>query len=145
MPITPNEALTRCIEHREIFHDEMLSLMRMLMRGEMSPSIASALLLGLRVKKETIGEIAAAAQVMRELLAAYRENEDLISIGAYRRGSDRNVDLAIDLQAEMQAYLRQRVDEPSSIERARDALLLLQRRVLARPQTAAPAAAGSGG
>ena len=66
MPITPNEALTRCIEHREIFHDEMLSLMRMLMRGEMSPSIASALLLGLRVKKETIGEIAAAAQVMRE-------------------------------------------------------------------------------
>ncbi len=66
MPITPNEALIRCIEHREIFHDEMLSLMRMLMRGEMSPSIASALLLGLRVKKETIGEIAAAAQVMRE-------------------------------------------------------------------------------
>jgi anthranilate phosphoribosyltransferase len=66
MAITPTEALTRCIEHREIFHDEMLALMRMLMRGEMSPSIASALLLGLRVKKETIGEIAAAAQVMRE-------------------------------------------------------------------------------
>ncbi|MEO8938037.1 MAG: anthranilate phosphoribosyltransferase, partial [Burkholderiaceae bacterium] len=66
MSITPNEALIRCIEHREIFHDEMLSLMRMLMRGEMSPSMASALLLGLRVKKETIGEIAAAAQVMRE-------------------------------------------------------------------------------
>jgi anthranilate phosphoribosyltransferase len=66
MPITPNEALIRCIEHREIFHDEMLTLMRMLMRGEMSPSIASALLLGLRVKKETVGEIAAAAQVMRE-------------------------------------------------------------------------------
>ena len=66
MAITPTEALTRCIEHREIFHDEMLSLMRMLMRGELSPSIASALLLGLRVKKETIGEIAAAAQVMRE-------------------------------------------------------------------------------
>jgi len=66
MPITPTEALTRCIEHREIFHDEMLSLMRMLMRGELSPQIASALLMGLRVKKETIGEIAAAAQVMRE-------------------------------------------------------------------------------
>ncbi len=66
MAITPTEALTRCIEHREIFHDEMLSLMRMLMRGELSPSIASALLLGLRVKKETVGEIAAAAQVMRE-------------------------------------------------------------------------------
>ena len=64
--ITTTEALTRCIEHREIFPDEMLHLMRQLMRGEMSPQIMSALLMGLRVKKETIGEIAAAAQVMRE-------------------------------------------------------------------------------
>jgi len=64
--ITPSEALHRCIEHREIFHDEMLHLMRLLMRGEMSPTIAAALLMGLRVKKETIGEITAAAQVMRE-------------------------------------------------------------------------------
>lgn len=64
--ITPTEALVRCIEHREIFHDEMLHLMRMLMRGEMSPQIASALLMGLRVKKESVGEITAAAQVMRE-------------------------------------------------------------------------------
>ncbi|HUH60964.1 MAG TPA: anthranilate phosphoribosyltransferase [Candidimonas sp.] len=66
MTITPTEALSRCIEHREIFHDEMLHLMRMLMRGEVSPQIASALLMGLRVKKETVGEITAAAQVMRE-------------------------------------------------------------------------------
>ncbi|MDO9451507.1 MAG: anthranilate phosphoribosyltransferase [Stagnimonas sp.] len=64
--ITPSEALHRCIEHREIFHDEMLHLMRLLMRGEMSPTIAAALLMGLRVKKETVGEITAAAQVMRE-------------------------------------------------------------------------------
>ena len=61
--ITPSEALLRCIEHREIFHDEMLHLMRMLMRGEMSPTIAAALLMGLRVKKETVGEITAAAHV----------------------------------------------------------------------------------
>jgi anthranilate phosphoribosyltransferase len=67
MPITDNEALTRVIEHREIFHDEMLALMRRIMSGEMSPVIAAALLIGLRVKKETIGEITAAAQVMREL------------------------------------------------------------------------------
>ncbi len=67
MPITDTEALTRVIEHREIFHDEMLTLMRRIMAGEMSPVIASALLTGLRVKKETIGEITAAAQVMREL------------------------------------------------------------------------------
>ncbi|HWK61043.1 MAG TPA: anthranilate phosphoribosyltransferase [Eoetvoesiella sp.] len=64
--ITPTEALARCIEHREIFHDEMLHLMRLLMRGELSPQIAAALIMGLRVKKETIGEITAAAQVMRE-------------------------------------------------------------------------------
>jgi len=66
MTITPTDALSRCIEHREIFHEEMLHLMRMLMRGELSPQIASALIMGLRVKKETIGEITAAAQVMRE-------------------------------------------------------------------------------
>ena len=66
MTITPQEALTRCIDHREIFHDEMLALMRMIMRGELSPAVTAALLMGLRVKKETIGEISAAAQVMRE-------------------------------------------------------------------------------
>ena len=66
MTISYTEALTRCIEHREIFHDEMLFLMRQLMRGEIPPPIASALLMGLRVKKETIGEITAAATVMRE-------------------------------------------------------------------------------
>lgn len=66
MTITAQEALTRCIEHREIFHDEMLSLMRQIMSGEMSAPMMSAILTGLRVKKETVGEIAAAAQVMRE-------------------------------------------------------------------------------
>jgi anthranilate phosphoribosyltransferase len=66
MPITNTEALTRCIEHREIFHDEMLALMRRIMGGEMTPLMMAALLMGLRVKKETIGEITAAAQVMRE-------------------------------------------------------------------------------
>ena len=64
--MTPQEALLRVIEHREIFHDEMLSLMRQIMSGEMSPTLIAAIITGLRVKKETIGEIAAAAQVMRE-------------------------------------------------------------------------------
>ncbi len=62
----PQEALARIIEHREIFHDEMLSLMRQIMRGELSPALIAAIVTGLRVKKETIGEIAAAAEVMRE-------------------------------------------------------------------------------
>ncbi|MFM6985997.1 MAG: anthranilate phosphoribosyltransferase, partial [Hydrogenophaga sp.] len=64
--ITPQQALQRTIEHREIFHDEMLHLMRLIMSGEMSPVMMAALITGLRVKKETIGEITAAAQVMRE-------------------------------------------------------------------------------
>jgi anthranilate phosphoribosyltransferase len=64
--MTPQEALVRVIEHREIFHEEMLSLMRQIMSGEVSPTLISAIIVGLRVKKETIGEIAAAAQVMRE-------------------------------------------------------------------------------
>ncbi len=66
MAISNTEALTRCIDHREIFHDEMLALVRRIMGGEMSPVMMAAMLMGLRVKKETIGEITAAAQVMRE-------------------------------------------------------------------------------
>jgi anthranilate phosphoribosyltransferase len=66
MTITLQDALQRTIEHREIFHDEMLSLMRRIMSGEVTPVMIAALTVGLRVKKETIGEIAAAAQVMRE-------------------------------------------------------------------------------
>ena len=64
--ITPQEALQRVIEHREIFHDEMLYIMRLIMGGEMSPVLMAAFISALRVKKETIGEITAAAQVMRE-------------------------------------------------------------------------------
>src|SRR5213595_3534655 len=66
MPIDIQDALQRTVEHREIFHDEMLSLMRKIMSGEASPVMIAALTVGLRVKKETVGEIAAAAQVMRE-------------------------------------------------------------------------------
>ena len=66
MQLTISEAVQRTVEHREIFHDEMLTLMRRIMSGEASPVMIAALMVGLRVKKETIGEIAAAAQVMRE-------------------------------------------------------------------------------
>ena len=65
--ISPQQALQRVIEHREIFHDEMLHLMRLIMQGEVSPVMTAALLAGLRGKRETIGEITAAATVMREL------------------------------------------------------------------------------
>ena len=66
MTINVQEALQRTIEHREIFHDEMLTIMREIMRGEVTPVMIAALTIGLRVKKETVGEITAAAQVMRE-------------------------------------------------------------------------------
>jgi hypothetical protein len=65
--ITIAEAIQRTVEHREVFHDEMLHVMRQIMRGELSPAQIAGFIIGLRVKKETIGEIAAAAQVMREL------------------------------------------------------------------------------
>ena len=79
MTITVQEALQRTIDHREIFFDEMLSLMRQIMAGELSPVMTAAILTGLRVKKETIGEISAAATVMREL-----------STKVHVAGSDRN-------------------------------------------------------
>ncbi len=86
MSITNSDALVRLIEHREIFHDEMLTLMRRIMSGEMSPTMIAALAIGLRVKKETIGEIAAAAQVMREfatpvLVADKRHLVDIVGTG----------------------------------------------------------------
>ena len=87
MPITDTEALTRVIDHREIFHDEMLALMRRIMSGEMSPVMIAALSIGLRVKKETIGEIAAAAQVMREFATpvAVADSTHLVDIVRHRR------------------------------------------------------------
>jgi len=86
LKITPQEALQRTIEHREIFHDEMLHLMRQIMSGEMSPLMMAALITGLRVKKETIGEITAAAQVMREFstkvqVADTRHLVDIVGTG----------------------------------------------------------------
>jgi anthranilate phosphoribosyltransferase len=85
-PITNTEALTRIIEHREIFHDEMLVLMRRIMSGEMSPVMIAAFATGLRVKKETVGEIAAAAQVMREFatpvpVTDHRHLVDIVGTG----------------------------------------------------------------
>ena len=66
MTITIAEAIQRTVEHREVFHDEMLHIMRQIMGGELTPAQVAGFMIGLRVKKETIGEIAAAAQVMRE-------------------------------------------------------------------------------
>src|SRR3546814_17929391 len=74
--LTAQQALQRTIEHREIFHDEMVGLMRQIMRGDVSPLMTSAILTGLRGKKETVGEIAAAAQVMRALAKNVERSEE---------------------------------------------------------------------
>ena len=87
-PITPQQALQRTIEHREIFHDEMLHLMRLIMSGEMSPVMTAALITGLRVKKETIGEITAAAQVMREFSTKVQEADPTHLVDIVGTGGD---------------------------------------------------------
>ena len=76
-----------------------------------------------------------AAIGLRELLAAYRDHEDLISIGAYRAGSNPAVDLAIAMRKEIDGYLRQRIEEPSSLETARSGLLQLAQRLVAQRQS----------
>ena len=92
MPMTPQEALQRVIDHREIFHDEMIDVMRHIMHGNVSPVMIAAILTGLRVKKETVGEIAAAASVMRELahrvdVADQTHFVDIVGTGGDSAGS----------------------------------------------------------
>jgi anthranilate phosphoribosyltransferase len=84
----PQEALNRIIAHQEIRHDDMVSLMRQIMRGEISPVLIAAIITGLRVKKETIGEIAAAAQVMRELATKVDVPDDTHLVDTCGTGGD---------------------------------------------------------
>ncbi len=68
-----------------------------------------------------------ATYALRELLGAYRDHQELISIGAYHRGSNKSVDAAIDMQEDVNRYLRQTVEQPSTLAEARDRLLQLHR------------------
>src|SRR5689334_20075584 len=86
--ITIAEAIQRTVEHREVFHDEMLHVMRQIMRGELSPAQIAGFIVGLRVKKETIGEIAAAAQVMRELATPVEVTDDRHLVDTCGTGGD---------------------------------------------------------
>jgi len=86
--ITIAEAIQRTVEHREVFHDEMLHVMRQIMRGELSPAQIAGFIIGLRVKKETIGEIAAAAQVMRELATPVEVGDDKHLVDTCGTGGD---------------------------------------------------------
>src|ERR671938_1632386 len=86
--ITVAEAIQRTVEHREVFHDEMLHVMRQIMRGELTPAQIAGFIIGLRVKKETIGEIAAAAQVMRELATPVEVADDRHVVDTCGTGGD---------------------------------------------------------
>jgi anthranilate phosphoribosyltransferase len=86
--ITVAEAIQRTVEHREVFHDEMLHIMRQIMRGELSHAQIAGFIIGLRVKKETIGEIAAAAQVMRELATPVEVSDDRHLVDTCGTGGD---------------------------------------------------------
>jgi anthranilate phosphoribosyltransferase len=86
--ITVAEAIQRLVEHREVFHDEMLHIMRQIMRGELTPAQIAGFVMGLRVKKETIGEIAAAAQVMRELATPVEIKDDRYLVDTCGTGGD---------------------------------------------------------
>jgi anthranilate phosphoribosyltransferase len=86
--ITVAEAIQRTVEHREVFHDEMLHIMRQIMRGELTPAQIAGFIVGLRVKKESIGEIAAAAQVMRELATHVEVKDDRHLVDTCGTGGD---------------------------------------------------------
>ena len=88
MNISISEAIQRTVEHREIFHDEMLHVMRQIMSGELTQAQIAGFIMGLRVKKETIGEIAAAAQVMREFATKVEVADDSRLVDTCGTGGD---------------------------------------------------------
>jgi FliI/YscN family ATPase len=87
-------------------------------------------------------EQVAGAAALRDLMAIYRDHEDLISIGAYRRGANPLVDLAIEMQEPLNQFLRQKIEEQSSVEEARQALLRLAAQAATRRAAAANASNG---
>ena len=86
--MTPQEALHRIIAHQNLKHDEMVSLMRQIMQGEISPVLMAGIIIGLRVKNETIEEIAAAAKVMRELAMSVEVPEQTHLVDTCGTGGD---------------------------------------------------------
>ncbi|MBS0423585.1 MAG: anthranilate phosphoribosyltransferase [Proteobacteria bacterium] len=86
--MTPQEALQRIIAHQEIMHDDMVSLMRQIMQGDVSPVLIAAIISGLRVKRETVGEIAAAAQVMREFASKVAVSDQTHLVDTCGTGGD---------------------------------------------------------
>ena len=66
-----------------------------------------------------------AAYEIRDLMGIYKKSEDLINIGAYKRGSNRRIDTAIDKADNIAAFLKQRAEEPSQLSLTREQLIQL--------------------
>jgi len=138
----PNEPISDAV--RGLLDGHVWLARRLATRGHY-PAVDTLESLSRLMPEVTDPEHYQAAQALRELLAAYRDHEDLISIGAYRRGSSPLVDVAIELQEPIRSYLRQSVSERSSIEEARKGLLQLRQQAAQRLQAARTAAAPGAG
>lgn len=86
---TPQEAINRLSDKREIFFDEMVDLFRQVMEGNVTPVQLSAILMGLHVKTESVSEIAAAAQVMREFATKVVVNDVAHLVDTCGTGGDK--------------------------------------------------------
>lgn len=83
-----------------------------------------------RVMKEvTTKEHIKAAGKIRNLLAVYKKNEDLINIGAYVNGSDPVTDKAIKYMDEINAFLQQSIDEKTAYDETVDKLISIAEKV----------------
>lgn len=66
-----------------------------------------------------------AARSFKQLYSVYRQNQDLISVGAYERGTDERIDTAIEAMPTLEGFLRQEMGTPVSLEQSCDDLMSL--------------------
>ena len=88
--MTPQQALVRVVAREQLAHDDMLAVMRRILVGETSENLTIALLVALRMRGESIEEIAAAATAVREFMIPVLPRE-----GAPGSASDANADADI--------------------------------------------------
>jgi flagellum-specific ATP synthase len=93
-----------------------------------------------RVMKDvTTPQHQSAAITIRQLMSAYSEHEDLLSIGAYRRGTNRLVDVAVEMRDPINALLRQSTDATATFQQTVEQLTALA--AICQSKLAAPAPA----
>jgi flagellum-specific ATP synthase len=88
----------------------------------------------------TPGEYRAAAQLLRRMLAVLHENEDLLSIGAYRKGTNRELDVAVAMKYEIHSLLRQSVDQQEPLVNIHEMVQKLAQQCAVNLKSPTPAA-----